>query len=166
MAEAIADTGTVGRLAQKVDEFKQYYEKLADVRYGAAIARLGDNKLMQEYGNELAAAERMKDRIEAVTGAWENIKQWAGLAAVPLIPVAVALGLIAAISGAVVGIRSFMRRADIALAIKQDPNLTYAEAAKQVDRAHQGTFGRALDVAQLGFFAVLAFLAYQLFSRR
>ena len=136
------------------------------MRYGAAIARLHDNQLMHDYGRELIAAERMKGRIEAVTGTWENIKQWAGLSAIPLIPIAIAAGLLTAVVGAITTIRTFMRRADIALAIKQDPNLSYEDAAKQVERSQQGTFGKALDVAQLGLFAVLAFLAYQLFSRR
>lgn len=165
MAEA-AGLSTIGRLANVVDEFRLYYDKLTDYRYGAAIAHLKDNQLMHDYGAEVIAAERMKDRIEAVTGAWERIKEWAGLAAIPLIPIAIAIGLIAAVTGAVVSIRAFMRRADIALAIKQDPSLSYEQAAGQVERAQQGTFGKALDVAQLGFFAVLAFLAYQLFARR
>lgn len=165
MAEA-AGTSTIGRLTNAVEEFRQYYDRLSDVRYGAAIARLKDLQLYTEYGNQLARAERMKDRIEAVTGAWENIKQWAGLAAIPLIPLAVAAGLIVAIGGSVATIRAFMRRADIRLAIQQDPDLSYGDAAKQVDRRQQGTFGKALDVAQLGLFAVIAFVAYQLFARR
>jgi len=164
-AEA-ASTGTIARLTNAVEDFRQNYERLTDYRYGAAIARLHDLQLYTEYGNQLAAAERMKDRIEAVTGAWENIKQWAGLAAIPLIPIAIALGLIAAITAAVTTIQGFMRRADIKLALERDPELTYEDAADQVDRESQGTIGKALDVAQLGFFAVLAFVAYQLFSRR
>ena len=88
------------------------------------------------------------------------------MAALPLIPIAIALGLIAAITAAVVTLRSFLRRADIALAIKQDPALTYKQAAGQVDARAQGTIGKALDVAQLGFFALIAFVAYQLFARR
>lgn len=165
MAEA-AGQAEVGRLAQAVEEFRVYYDKLTNVRYGAAIARLHDNQLMHDYGEQLIDAERLKGRIEAVTGAWENIKDWAGLGAIPLIPVAIAIGLIAAIGGTVTSIRALMRRADIKLAIAQDPSLSYGEAAKQVDVAHQGTFGKALDVAQLGLFAVIAFIAYQLFSRR
>lgn len=164
-AEA-AGTGTIARLTNAVEDFRTHYDKLTDYRYGAAIARLKDLKLYTEYGEQLAAAERMKDRIEAVTGAWDKIREWAGLAALPFVPIAIALGLIAAITGVVASIRSFMRRADIKLAIKQDPTLTYEQAADQVERAQQGVFGKALDVAQLGLFAVLAFVAYQLFSRR
>jgi len=165
MAEA-ADTGMVARLANVVDDFRQHYERLADVRYGAAIARLHDNQLMHDYGKELIAAETLKGRIEAVTGAWQNVKEWAGLAAIPLIPLAVVGGLIVAVIGGVSAIRAFMKRADIRLAIAQDPTLTYEQAADQVERTQQGAFGKALDVAQLGIFAVIAFLAYQLFSRR
>lgn len=164
-AEA-ADTGTVSRLTNAVEDFRQYFERLHDIKWGAQISRSGDNQLIHDYGKALYDSERMKDRIEAVTGAWEGIKQWAGLAAIPLIPIAIALGLIAAISTAVLSIRSFMRRADIVLAIKQDPALTYEQAANQVDARQQSTIGKALDVAQLGFFAVLAFVAYKLFSRR
>lgn len=164
MAEA--GTSTISRLTNVVEEFRTYYDKLTDYRYGAAIAHLKDNQLMHDYGKEVIEAEAMKDRIEAVTGAWERIKQWAGLGALPLIPVAIALGLIAAVTGAIYSIRSFMRRADIRLAIEQDPDLTYQEASQQVDRAQQTTFGKALDVAQLGLFAVIAVIAYQLFSRR
>jgi len=166
MAEAAADQGMLARLTNVVDEFRQYYDKLSDVRYGAAIARLHDLQLYTEYGNELAAAERLKGRIEAVTGAWANIKQWAGLGAIPLIPLAIVGGLTVAVVSGIAAIRAFMRRADIKLAITQDPDLTYEEAADQVDRVHQGTFGKALDVAQIGIFAFIAFLAYQVFSRR
>ena len=122
LGETAADTGTIARLTNAIDEFKQHYDRLTDISYGASIARLKDLQLYTDYSNQLAAAERMKSRIEAVTGAWEGIKQWAGLAALPLIPIAIALGLIAAITGAVVTLRSFLRRADIALAIKQDPS--------------------------------------------
>lgn len=164
MAEA--GTSTISRLTNVVEEFRSYYDKLTDYRYGAAIAHLKDNQLMHDYGKEVIEAEAMKDRIEAVTGAWERIMQWAGLGALPLIPVAIALGLIAAVTGAIYSIRSFMRRADIRLAIEQDPDLSYQEAAQQVDRSQQTTFGKALDVAQLGLFAVIALIAYQLFARR
>jgi hypothetical protein len=166
LAAGTADSGTIARLTNVVEEFRQYYDKLHNVSYGAAIARLGDNQLTHDFGKELYASEAMKDRIEVVTGAWDRIKEWAGLAAIPFIPIAIALGLIAAVTGSIVAIRTFMRRADIALAIKQDPTLSYEQAADQVERAQQGTFGKALDVAQLGFFAVLAFIAYQLFARR
>ena len=161
-----ADTGTVARLTSAVEDFRQDYERLHDIKWGAQISRSGDNQLIHDYGKAMWDSEKMKNRIEAVTGAWEGIKQWAGLAALPLIPIAIALGLIAAISTAVLSIRSFMRRADIVLAIKQDPSLTYKQAAGQVDARAQGTISKALDVAQLGFFAVLAFVAYKLFSRR
>ena len=164
MAEA--GTSTIERLTNVVEEFRTYYDKLTDYRYGAAIARLKDNQLMHDYGKEVIEAEAMKDRIEAVTGAWQRIKQWAGLGALPLVPIAIALGLIAAVTGAIYSIRSFMRRADIRLAIKQDPDLSYQDAARQVDQAQQSTFGKALDVAQLGLFAVIAFIAFNLFSRR
>ena len=164
-AEA-AGSGTISRLTNAVEEFRQYYDKLTDVHYGAAIAHLHDNQLMHDYGKEVIAAEAMKDRIEAVTGAWDRLRQWAGLGALPLIPIAIALALLAALAGAIAAIRTFMRRADIALALKQDPTLSYEQAADQVERAQQGTFGKALDVAQLGFYAVLAFVAYQLFARR
>ena len=161
-----ADTGTMARLTNAIDEFKQSYDKLTDISYGASIARLKDLQLYTDYSNQLAAAEKMKGRIEAVTGAWQGVKQWAGMAALPLIPIAIALGLLAAITATVVTLRSFLRRADIALAIRQDPTLTYAKAAGQVDARSQGTIGKALDVAQLGFFALIAFVAYQLFARR
>lgn len=164
-AEA-AGTGTITRLTNAIEEFRTYYDRITNVRYGASIARLGDNQLLHDLGAEINRAEEMKRKIEAVTGAWQNVREWAGLAALPLIPVAIALGLIAAITGAVLSIRTFMRRADIALAIKQDPSLTYEQASNQVEKATQGTFGKALDVAQLGLFAVLAFVAYQLFKGR
>lgn len=163
---AAASTNTISRLTNVVEEFRQYYDKLHNVSYGASIARLGDNQLMHDLGKELIASQVMKDRIEAVTGAWERIKQWSGLAAIPLIPVAIALGLIAAVTGAVYSIRSFMRRADIRLALERDPDLTYDDASRQVDRAQETTFGKALDVAQLGLFAVIAFIAFQLFRPR
>lgn len=165
MAET-AGSSTIARLTNVVEEFRQYYDKLHNVSYGAAIARLHDNQLMHDLGKELIASEEMKDRIEAVTGAWERIKQWSGLAALPLIPIAIAAALIAAITGAIYSIRSFMRRADIRLALERDPDLTYDDASRQVDRAQQTTFGKALDVAQLGLFAVIAFIAYQLFAPR
>lgn len=165
MPEA-ASTGMIARFANATDEFRQHYDRLADVRYGAAIARLGDNQLMHDYGKELIAAERLQGRIEAVTGAWQNIKEWSGLAAIPLIPLAIVAGLTTAIFAGITTIRAFMKRADIRLAIQQDPTLTYQQAADQVEREQQGTFGKALDVAQLGIYALIAFLAYQLFSRR
>lgn len=162
---AAADQGVIARLVGATDEFRQYYDRLTDVRYGAAIARLQNLELYTEYGNQLAAAERMKDRIEAVTGAWDRVKQWAGLDAIPLIPVAIVLGLIAAISAAVLSIRVFMRRADIALAIQQDPTLTYQQAADQVQRSQQGVFGKAVDVMQLGLLLVAGFFFYRIVSR-
>ena len=61
-------------------------------------------------------------------------------------------------------IRVFMRRADIALAIRQDPSLTYQQAADQVQRSQQGTFGKAVDVARLGLMVVAAFLFYRIVS--
>lgn len=164
-AEA-AGSSTIARLTNVVEDFRAYYDKLTDYRYGGAIARLKDLQLYTEYGEQLAVAEKMKGRIEAVTGAWGKIREWAGLAALPFIPIAIALGLIAAITGVVASIRSFMKRADIQLALQRDPNLTYDQARDQVERVTQTTFGKALDVAQLGLFAVLAFVAYQLFSRR
>lgn len=164
MAEA-ADRGLIARLTNAVDEFRQYYDRLADVRYGAAIARLHDNQLMHDYGKELIAAEKIKDRIEAVTGAWHNIRQWAGLGAIPLIPIVVISGLLSVIGGASYTIVRFMRRADIALAMREDPELSYEQAAGQVQRAHQGIFGRTLDVAQLGLWILGAFLVYRIVAR-
>ncbi len=98
---AQATYSTIERLQNVVEEFRSYYDKLHDVRYGASIARLNDNQLTHDLGKELRESEAMRDRIEAVTGAWERIRQWAGLAALPLIPVAIALGLIAAVTGAI-----------------------------------------------------------------
>lgn len=161
MAEA-AGQSTIARLVNVVEEFRQHYERLSDVRYGAAIARLQNLELYTEYGNQLAAAERTKDRIEAVTGAWQRIQEWAGLAALPLIPIAVVLGLIAATSATVLTMRVFMRRADIALAIQQDPTLTYQEASSQVERSQQSTFGKAIDLARVGLVLVGAFLFYRI----
>ena len=166
LAAEAAGTSTIARLTDVVENFRAHYDKLTDYRYGGAIARLKDLRLMTEYGDQVAAAERMKGRIEAVTGAWDRIREWAGLAALPLIPVAIALGLIAAVGGAIVSIQGFMKRADIRLAMERDPNITYDQARDQVERTTQSTFGKALDVAQLGLFAVLAFVAYQLFARR
>lgn len=161
VGEEGADPGTIGRLVNAVADFRERYEKLADVRYGAAIARTHDNQLMHDYGKALNDATRLKDRIEAVTGAWQNIKQWAGLAAIPFIPIVIAAGLLAAVTAGIVTINTFMRRADIRLAIQQDPGLTYDEAAEQVDSESEGVFGKALDVAQLGFWALIAFGVYK-----
>ncbi len=161
MAET-AGQSTIARLVNVTEEFRRYYDRLTDTRYGAAIARLRNLELYTEYGNQVAAAERMKERIEHVTGAWDQIKQWAGLAAIPLIPIAVALGLIVAISATVMSMRFFMRRADIALAIEQDPSLTYEQAADQVERSQQGTFGKAVDVARIALLLTGAFLFYRI----
>lgn len=160
---AAADTGLIAKLANSADEFRELYDKLTDYRYGAAIARTKDVKLYLEYGEQLAKAESLKRKIETVTGAWQNIKQWAGLAALPLVPIAVAVGLTAAITGGIIAIRSFMRRADIQLAIRQDPTLTYDQAAKQVDTATQSEFGKALDIAKLALYLGGAFFVYRLF---
>lgn len=157
---------TVGRLAQAVEDFRRYYDKLTSVKYGGAIARTKDVELYRAFGNELAKAEKMKGRIEAVTGAWENIKQWAGLGALPLIPIVIALGLITAIAAATSSIRAFMRVADIRMAMQRDPQITYEQARDQVDKEQQSDFGKALDIAQLGFYALLAFIGYKLFVRR
>ena len=138
------------------------------MRYGAAIGRLAGtpegNALNVEYGRALRDAETMKDRIEAVTGAWQNVKSWSGLAAIPLVPIAIAFGLLAAITGAIATIDKFTRRADIALALERDAGLTYEEAAAQVDATTQSDFSKAIDVAQLGLYALLAFVAYKLFK--
>lgn len=162
----LAPEQTVGRLAQAVDQFRRYYDKLTSVKYGAAIARTKNVELYRAFGNELAKAEKTKGRIEAVTGAWENIKEWSGLGALPLIPIAVALGLIAVIAAATSSIQGFMRAADIRIAMQRDPDLTYERARNQVDKEQQSSFGKALDVAQLGFYALLAFIGYKLFARR
>ncbi len=164
MAEA-AGTSTVQRLLNSVEEFKQYHARLTDYRYGAAIARTHNNQLMHDYGAEVVKADETKRRIEAVTGAWDRVKEWSGLGAIPLVPVAIAVGLIAAVTAAVISIKDFMRRADIALAMERDPALTYEAAATQVDKTTQGPVGKALDIAQLGLFTALAFMAYRLLAR-
>lgn len=158
-----ADTGLVAKLANAVDEFRQQYEKLSDYRYGAAIARTGDAQLMHDYGKAVNDAESLKRKIEYVTGAWQNIKEWAGLAALPLIPIAVAFALTTSVTGGIIAIRSFMKRADIALAIRQDPSLSYEQAAKQVDATTQSDFGKTLDVVKLALGLAGAFLVYRIF---
>lgn len=168
LGEATADQGTIARLVSSVTDFRERYDKLADVRYGAAIGRLAGtpegNALNIEYGRALRDAGVMKDRIEAVTGAWQNVKSWSGLAAIPLVPIAIAFGLLAALTGAIATIDKFTRRADIALALERDAGLTYEEAAAQVDATRQSDFSKAIDVAQLGLYALLAFVAYKLFK--
>jgi hypothetical protein len=159
-----ADQGTVERLANVVDEFREYYDRLTSVKFGAAVAHSKNVQLYRDYGEELARAETLKRRIEYVTGAWASIKEWAGLAALPLIPIAIAVGLIATVTAGVVSIRAFLRRADITLAIQQDPTLTYEQAADQVDTAHQGAFGDALDLARMGMYLVGAFLIYRVIT--
>lgn len=158
-----ADTGLIAKLANAADEFRQYYEKLTDYRWGARIARSGDVQLMHDYGKAVNDAESIKRKIESVTGAWQNIKEWAGLAALPLIPIVVAFALTATITGGVIAIKSFMRRADIVLAIRQDPKLTYAQAADQVDAATKSDFGEAVDVFRIAIYLGGAFLAYKMF---
>lgn len=161
MSEA-ADQGLIERLAGIVDEFREYYDKLTSVKWGARLARSKDVQLYREYGEQIAKAEALKRKIERVTGAWQGIKEWAGLGALPLIPVVVAIALTAAVTAGVVSIRSFIRSADIRMAVLQDPQLTYEEAADQVDKAQQSEFGKAIDLAQTGMYLVGAFIAYRL----
>lgn len=161
-----ADSGTIARLTQAVENFQTRYDKLMDPSYGAAIFRTGDYQLRIDLGKEMAAAENMKRRIEKVTGAWTNIRGWSGLGAIPLVPIAIALALIAAIAATAKSIDSFTTRADIKLALANDPELTYEQAANQVERAHQSDFGKAIDLAQLGLYVAGAFLFYKILVRR
>ncbi len=150
----------MSRLEQALKDFNDYYERITDVGFGARIGRSGDNQLMLAYGQERQRAEDMKQRIESVLGAWDTVKGWVGLGALPLIPIAVAIGLTAAIIAAVRAGRSFMRSADIKVAMLADPELTFEQAAAAVDAANRGSFEKAIDLAQWG---VGAFVVWMIF---
>lgn len=151
----------MSKLETALKNFNDYYEQITDIHFGARIGRSHDNQLMLEYGRELQKAEDMKRRIESVLGAWDSVKSWVGLGALPLIPIAVALGLTAAIAAAVQTGRSFLRTANIRLAMQADPELTFEQAASAVDSASRGYLEKTLDLAQLG---VTAFVLWMVFK--
>ena len=157
------DVATMSRLERALRDFHDYYERLNDVKWGAAVARSGDMELYRAYGEALQDAERMKSRIEAALGAWDKVKGMVGLNGLPLIPLAIAAGLIAAIAALVSAGNSFIRKADIRLAMNADPDLTYEQAAAQVDRDSRSDFGRVVDLAHLALTGGLLYLAYRFF---
>lgn len=133
MATTVTEQRELGRLARAVEAFKARYARLASNSYGAAIARTGDNALMAEYGRVLAAAEKMKGRIDAVEGLWARAKEWTGLGA---FPIALTIGAVAALVAAIAGINATMDRFTEAAAIKdlmrRDPELTQVDATRRV----------------------------------
>lgn len=163
--EVSADgNATMSRLERSIRDFDDYYQQLTDVRFGARIARAHDLELLRAYGDEVMRAETMKRRLESALGAWETVKGWVGLGALPLIPLAIAAGFIAAIGGLVSTGRAFIRHTEIRLALNEDPDLTYEQAVAQVERTTQGAFGRAIDTAQWGLAAFVLWAVYRAFQ--
>ena len=161
---APAQTGgaEMSRLERALKDFNDYYEQITDIRFGARIGRLAGtaagNALNLEYGRQLQKAEDTKRRIESVLGAWESVKSMVGLGALPLIPIAVALGLTLAIAGVVSVGRRFLRHANIELAMTADPDLTFEQAAAAVDSASRGYLQKTLDLAQFGVTAFVVWM--------
>lgn len=155
----------LSKLGQAIANFKARYEKLASPSYGAAIARTGDNELMQEYGNTLARAKQIKSAIESIEGAWTRAKEWAGLSALPLIPIAIATSITATVLAGISLIDDFMVRADAKLMMQTNPALTYDKALELATEQNKSTFERALDVTQLALVIGGGILLY-LFMRR
>ena len=162
---AANDGAEMSKLERALKDFNDYYERLTDVRFGAKIGRATGtpegNALNVAYGAELAKAETTKRRIENVLGVWESVKDMVGLGALPLIPIAVAVGLTAAIAGAVNTGRRFLRHADIELAMRADPELTYEQAAQSVDSASKGSLEKVVDLAQWGVGAFVVFMIFK-----
>ena len=161
----VGDPAEMSKLERTIRDFDDYYKRLTSVRYGAKIGRLAGtpegNTLNREYGEQLARAESTKRRIESVLGAWDSVKGAVGLAALPLIPIAVAIGLTAAIAGAVQTGRAWMRRTDIRLAMQATPELSYEEAAAIVDAQSKGSLEKAIDAAQIGISAFVIWMVFK-----
>ena len=155
----------MSQLEKALRDFHDYYERLNDPHFSAAIDRLAGtpkgNDTVREYLNQVHRAEVMKQRIERALGVWDSVKDAIGLGALPLIPIAVALGLTAAIVSLVSAGRAFLRNAEIQLAMNADRQLTYEEAAAQVDRASASPLAKAADALQWG---VGAFVVYMVFK--
>lgn len=150
----------MSKLESALKDFNDYYDRITDVRFGARIGRAAGtpegNALNIEYGRELQRAENMKRRIENVLGAWNSVKGMIGLGALPVIPLAVAVALTLAIVGVTRAGRSYLRTTEIKLAMREDPELSYEEAAGIVDAATRSGFDRTLDLAQWGLAAFVA----------
>ena len=153
------------RLETALRDFDDYYKQITDIRFGARIGRLAGtpagNALNLEYGRQLKKAEDTKRRIESVLGAWESVRSMVGLGAFPLIPIAVVLGLTAAIVGAVNVGNNFLRHANIRIAMQADPDLTYEQAAAAVDSTSRGSLDKAIDPVQWGVGAFVFFMIFK-----
>jgi hypothetical protein len=149
MAESTVSAKDLSVLGRAVADFQQRYALLSSVSYGAKIARMNDNALSQEYGNTLARMDQIKRAIDSIEGAWTRAKEWAGLGALPLIPIAVAAGVTATVIAGVSAMDSFFQRAGVAEIRKDNPGITFEQALVRYEKATASTFEKTLDTAQL-----------------
>lgn len=161
--EPAAVESDIGRLARAVRDFKERYEQLTNVSYGARIARTGNNELMQEYGNTIARMDRIKAQIEGVQNLWDRAREFVGLGVVPfLIPVAVAVALTATVIAGIRAMDEFFRRSGIATIQAQNPTMSYADAAELYNSSRpESVVGQTFSLAKLALWGGIAFLGYK-----
>lgn len=156
---ADADLSLIENLRQRAAEFEMYYQDL--LGKGAAIARSGDNAMMQEYGDLIARAETIREKITAATSAIDKAIGWArgtfgsagmnqlsSLGLVWFLPAAVITAAVAVIGYWVNDYVKFARRfaeqqriaADLA-ARGMDPAEANRQAAAAVAETVPGWFG-------------------------
>ena len=69
------DLSMIGELVARAQDFEAARQEL--MRMGAAVARTGDNALMQEYGDLVARADSIRSKIDAATQALDSAIAWA-----------------------------------------------------------------------------------------
>ena len=162
---ADASPQELSKLQQAVKDFKDRYAIFSSTSYGAQIARSGDNELMQEYGNVLAKARAINTAVDTFANKWAGMKEYIGLAAVPIVPIAIVAGISATVLGGVVLIDRFMKKAGVKQIQKDNPGITYEAAVQRYNTLHTSTFEKALDTAQLAMLLGGAFLLFWFLSR-
>lgn len=161
----IADKQELSKFAQAVADFKKRLAVLESPAYGAAIARTGDSELMQDYGNTLARARQIDAAIDSVKNAYDGLRDFVGLSAIPLIPIAIVAGITATVLGGIKMIDSFMIRADAKRIVNDNPDMEWDRALELAKNRNQSAFEKTLDTVQLALILGGAFLLYRLVSK-
>lgn len=161
----VADKKELSRFSQAVADFKKRLAVLESPAYGAAIARTGDNELMLDYGRTLQRARQINAAIDNVKNAYDGLKDFIGLSAIPLIPLAIVGGITATVLGGIKMIDTFMIRADAKRIVNENPDIEWDRALEIAKDRNASAFERTLDTVQLALVIGGAYLLYRIVSR-
>lgn len=165
MSGTVAKEDDLSKLGAAIVEFKKRYELLTSPKFRDRIYATQDAALIDDYDSALWKADLIKSSIDKATGAWNKAKEWAGLGALPLIPILVVSGVTATVLGGIAMLDSFFQHSGAKMLQAENPGMTYQDALRLYDKQTESAYEKTLSTVQLALLVGGAFIFWRMLSK-